>query len=64
MFDKEPWKQQVYGLLKLFDKYYPIKERKEAAYKAEEAYTVFRNAGAYKYVPIVNTKKQYKENIK
>lgn len=65
MFDKEPWKQQVYGLLKLFDKYYyPIKERKEAADKAEEAYTVFRNAEAYKYVPIVNTKKQYKENIK
>ena len=63
-FDQESGKQQVYGLLKLFDKYSPIKEREKAADKSEEAYTVFKNAGEYKYVPIVNTKKQYKENIK
>lgn len=62
--DQESGKQQVYSLLKLFDKYSPIKDREEAADKAEEAYTVFKNAGAYKYVPIVDTKRQYKENIK
>lgn len=64
MFDKESGKQQVYGLLKLFDKYSPIKEREEAADKTEEDYTVFKNAKAYKYVPIVDTKSKYKENIK
>lgn len=64
MFEQEQGKQQVYGLLKLFDKYSPINKREEAAEKAEEAYTVFKNAGTYKYVPIVDTKKQYKENIK
>lgn len=62
-FDQESGKQQVYGLLKLFNKYSPIKEREEAADEAEEAYTVFKNAGAYKYVPIVDTKRQYKENV-
>lgn len=59
----EPAKQQVYGLLKLFDKYSPIENREEAAKKAEEAYTAFKNAGIYRYVPIVDTKRQFNENL-
>ena len=31
--NQEPAKQQVYGLLKLFDKYSPIENREEAAKK-------------------------------
>ena len=61
--NQEPAKQQVYGLLKLFDKYSPIENREEAAKKAEEAYTAFKNAGTYRYVPIVDTKRQFKENL-
>lgn len=60
--NQEPAKQQVYGLLKLFDKYSPIENREEAAKKAEEAYTAFKNAGTYRYVPIVDTKRQFNEN--
>lgn len=59
---QEAGKQQVYGLLKLFNKYDSIKEREEATEKAENAYSVFKNASQYKYVPIVESKKQYDKN--
>ena len=61
--NQEPAKQQVYGLLKLFDKYSPIENREEATKQAEEAYTTFKNAGTYRYVPIVDTKRQFNENL-
>lgn len=47
-----------------FDKYSPIENREEATKKAEEAYTAFKNAGTYRYVPIVDTKRQFNENLK
>lgn len=60
---QEAGKQQVYGLLKLFNKYASIEEREIAAEKAEKAYSVFKNASQYKYVPIVSSKKQYDKNV-
>lgn len=36
---------------------------KKVAKEAEEAYTAFKNAGTYKYVPIVDTKRQFNENL-
>ena len=61
--NQEQGKQQVYSLLKLFDRYSPIEAREKAASDADKAYKVFKNAGAFKYVPIVDTKKQFKENV-
>lgn len=59
---QEPGKKQVYSLLKLFDKYSSIEERENANEEAKRAYKVFTNAS--KYIPIVSSKKQYKENLK
>lgn len=61
---KESEKQQVYGLLKLFDHYSPIEKREVAEKEASDEYKVFKSTASYKYVPSVETKKQFKDNLK
>ncbi|MYY65657.1 DUF2326 domain-containing protein [Lactobacillus salivarius] len=61
---KESEKQQVYSLLKLFDHYSSIEKREAAEKEASYKFKTFKNAAGYKYVPVVETQKQFKDNLK
>lgn len=61
---QESGKPQVYGLLKLFDRYSSIEKRENEEQKAKDKFDVFKQAASYKYVPAVNSKKQFNENVK
>jgi len=61
---REPQRDSIEGLLKLFNHYLEVKLQKERTNQAKQAESTFKNAQKYRYLPKVSNQVQYKENEK